>query len=116
MKTSENILPAQFGDVSRAIFAIVHANIHETGWQQHSAIQIPVFRKGAFSDKGVSCELEQGKVTIKVFVQAMLGEQSVYHSAMELQRCIAEEIILYTSLLPRKIDVIVTGVKAKKTQ
>ncbi|MDQ0414847.1 hypothetical protein [Mesobacillus stamsii] len=72
MKTSENILPAPFDDVSRAICTIVHANIHETGWLQHSAIQIPVFRKGSFSAKGVSCELEQGKVTIKVFVHAIV--------------------------------------------
>ncbi|MBT2678441.1 hypothetical protein J7E38_05470 [Bacillus sp. ISL-35] len=118
MKNSGNVIPVQLRELCRAICAIVHANINEDAFFHQSELKtrIPVFRKSAFSDNGVRCELEQGNVNIKVFVNAMLGEHSIYHNAMDLQRRIAEEIILYTSFLPKKIDVIITGVKAKKTQ
>ncbi|CAM3753573.1 hypothetical protein [Mesobacillus thioparans] len=118
MENSGNIIPAQFQELCRAICAIVHANIDEDGFFYQSVIKtrMPAFRRSAFSDNGVKCELNQGNVNIKVFVNAMLGEHSIYHNAKELQRRIAEEIILYTSFLPKKIDVIITGVKGKKTQ
>jgi uncharacterized alkaline shock family protein YloU len=118
MKNSESIIPVQYRELCRAICAIAHANVNEDVFFHQSELQtrIPVFRRTAFSDNGVRCDLDQGNVNIKVFVIAMLGEHSIYHNALELQKRIAEEIILYTSILPKKIDVIVTGVKAKKTQ
>jgi uncharacterized alkaline shock family protein YloU len=118
MKNSGNVIPVHFKELCRAICAIVHANINDNQffYQSVTKTKIPALRKFSFADNGVICELDQERVKIKLFVKTKIGEHSIYHNAVELQRRIAEEIFLFTSLLPEEIDVIITGINVKKTQ
>ncbi|WP_079508315.1 hypothetical protein [Mesobacillus jeotgali] len=118
MKNSREAIPVHFKELCRAICAIVHANINDNRffYQSVTKSRIPALRKFSFADNGVICELDEENVKIKLFVTTIVGEHSIYHNAMELQHRIAEEILLFTSLLPEEIDVIITGIKVKKTQ
>jgi uncharacterized alkaline shock family protein YloU len=117
MKKPGKIMPQQNRDVCRAICAIVHANINENlNFQQSgSKTRISRLRRNAFTDNGVIVELDQGCLKIKVYVETIVGEYSILLNATELQKNIEEEIVLLTSFLPKEIDVIITGIKVKKT-
>ena len=111
-------MPQQNREVCRVVCAIVHANINENVFFQQSGF-IPrisgLRRRNAFADNGVIVELDQGYVKIKVYVDTIIGEYSILLNATEFQKNIEEEIVLLTSFLPKEIDVIITGIKVKKT-
>lgn len=118
MKKSGKMMPQQYREVCRAVCAIVHANINENGFFKQSGIKnrISRLRRNAFADNGVIVDFDQGSVKVKVYVDTIVGEHSIFINAMELQKTIEEEIVLLTSILPKKIDVIITGIYVKKTQ
>lgn len=118
MKKSGEIMPQQYREVCRAVCAIVHANINENRFfqQSESKNKISRLRRNSFADNGVIVELDQGYVIIKIYVDAMVGEYSILFNAIEFQKNIEEEIVLFTSILPKEIDVIITGINVKKTQ
>ncbi|MBS8263326.1 hypothetical protein DYI25_02600 [Mesobacillus boroniphilus] len=118
MKKSGKIMPQQYREVCRAVCAIVNANINENRTFQQSRLKnrISRLRRNSFADNGVIVELDQGYVKIKVYVDTIVGEYSILFNAIELQKNIEEEIVLFTSILPKKIDVIITGIHVKKTQ
>jgi uncharacterized alkaline shock family protein YloU len=118
MKESRIIMPPQYREVCRAVCAIVHANINENHFFYQSKLKnrISRLRRNSFADNGVIVELDQGDVKIKVYVDTVVGNYSILYTAMELQKNIEEEIVLLTSILPKKIDVIIMGLNIKKTQ
>lgn len=118
MEQSKKFMPPQCREVCRAVCAIVHANIDENRFFYQSKLKHrrSRLRKNAFADQGVVVELDQGNVKIKAYVDTMVGENSILLAAMDLQKNIHEEIELLTSILPKKIDVIITGLNVKKTQ
>jgi uncharacterized alkaline shock family protein YloU len=115
---SGKIMASQYREVCRAVCAIVHANINENCFFQQSSLRtrIAVLKRYSFKDNGVIVELDQGYVKIKVYVDTMIGEYSIILRAVELQKSIAEEIVLLTSIQPKEVDVIITGINIKKTQ
>jgi uncharacterized alkaline shock family protein YloU len=115
---SGKIMASQYREVCRAVCAIVHANINENCFFQQSSLRtrIAVLKRYSFKDNGVIVELDQGYVKIKVYVDTMIGEYSIVLRAVELQKSIAEEIVLLTSIQPKEVDVIITGINIKKTQ
>lgn len=104
-------------EVCRAVCAIVNANINESGFFQQSGLKTRIsgLRRNSFADNGVIVELDQGYVKIKVYVDTIVGEYSILLNARELQKNIEEEIVQLTSILPKEIDVIITGINVKKT-
>jgi uncharacterized alkaline shock family protein YloU len=118
MEKSGNIMPQQNREVCRAVCAIVHANINENVFFQQSGFKPRISglgRRNSFADNGVIVELDQGYVKIKVYVDTIVGEYSILLNATELQKNVEEEIVLLTSFFPKEIDVIITGIKVKKT-
>lgn len=110
-------MPPQYREVCSAVCAIVHANINENCFFQQSGSKTRIrLRKNSFVDNGVIVEFDQGYVKIKVYVDTMVGDYSILLNAIELQKNIEEEIVLLTSILPKKIDVNITGINVKKTQ
>lgn len=118
MQEPRRFMSLQYREVCRAVCAIVHANIDESRYFHQSKLnRISRLRKNSFADHGVVVELDQGNVKIKIHVTTMIGNYSILLTAMELQKNIKEEIVLMTSILPKKIDVIITGlINVKKTQ
>ncbi|WLR53613.1 hypothetical protein LC048_13885 [Mesobacillus subterraneus] len=118
MKKSGDVMPQQIREVCRAVCAIVHANINENVFFQLSRYKTRISRlrrRNAFADNGVMVEFDRGYVKIKVFVDICIGEYSILENATELQKNIEEEIVLFTSFLPKAIDVIISGINVKKT-
>jgi uncharacterized alkaline shock family protein YloU len=118
MKESRKIMPLQYREVCRAVCAIVHANINDSPFFHQAKVKARISRlqRNSFADNGVIVNLDQGIVKIKVYVETTVGEYSILFNAMELQKNIEQEIMLLTSIIPRKIDVVITGLNVKKTQ
>lgn len=111
-------MPLQFREVCRAVCAIVHANINDSPFFHQSKVKARIsrLRRNSFADNGVIVDLDQGIVKIKVYVDTMIGEYSILLAAMELQKNIEEEVVLLTSIIPKKVDIFITGLNVKKTQ
>lgn len=117
MDISGNIQAHHSSELCRAVCAIVHANINENRFFQQSGIKmgIPPISKYSFTDNGVRVELDRNDVKIRIHVNVSVGESSICQNAAELQRAITEEVVLLTSIAPKEIDVIITGINVKKT-
>ncbi|NKE05404.1 MULTISPECIES: hypothetical protein [Mesobacillus] len=118
MKESRKVMPLEYREVCRAVCAIVHANINDSPFFHQSKVKARIsrLRRNSFADNGVFVELDQGIVKIKVYVDTIAGENPILLNAMVLQKNIEEEIVLLTSIMPKKIDIFITGLNIKKTQ
>jgi uncharacterized alkaline shock family protein YloU len=116
MKNAKYTMPPSVREVCSAVCAIVHANIIESGYFKQSRskkrTKLTSIKKDFFSDHGVDVEVHQGMINIKIYVSALIGQIPIYDHARDLQKNIAEEVMLLTSFQVRKIDVIIKSLRS----
>lgn len=114
MNQEKPVIPPLFRALSSAVCAIVHASIDEFSCFSAASTSkiafISSLGKQVYSDQCVIVEHDQGRIIIRVQVNAQSGSQAILTNALELQRKISEDVYTLTRFKVEKVHIAVTRI------